>query len=31
MMKLKLPILVLLTIVVGVMAWNFYVTFQVAR
>lgn len=28
-MKLKTPILVLLVLVVGVMAWNFYVTFQV--
>jgi hypothetical protein len=27
--KLTTPILVLLVLVVGVMAWNFYVTFQV--
>ena len=28
MLKFKTPILVLLALVVGVMAWNFYVTFQ---
>lgn len=28
---LKIPLLVLLVLVAGVMTWNFYVTFQVAR
>jgi hypothetical protein len=28
MVKFKTPILVLLVLIVGVMAWNFYVTFH---